>query len=99
LQQPCGVREIRAGIAAGRAVVISFSEPVLLDQSVAIWRGSTTRGHARLVELLSAPGRLRRIETHQLAEWIEDEQDPLLAVLGRAPEPEDVRQARSTRAA
>jgi hypothetical protein len=25
------------------------------------------------------------IVTHRLAEWIEDEQDPLIAVIGRAP--------------
>jgi len=27
-----------------------------------------------------------QIETHRLAEWIEDESDPMIAVTGRAPQ-------------
>jgi hypothetical protein len=86
LQQPVAVlREIARVLRPGAPVVISFSNRCFWTKAVAIWRGLDDAGHARLVELYLSQAGFERIETHRLAEWIEDEQDPLSAVLGRAP--------------
>jgi len=52
---------------------------------VAVWRALDDRGHIALVEQYLAAARFKGIETHRLAEWIEDEQDPLYAVIGHTP--------------
>jgi SAM-dependent methyltransferase len=86
LQQPVAVlREVARVLRPVAPVAISFSNRCFPTKAVAIWRGLDDAGHARLVELYLRHAGFERIETHRLAEWIEDEQDPLLAVIGRAP--------------
>ena len=75
----------RAGAAPRRPrSSISFSNRCFWTKAVAIWRGLDDAGHARLVELYLRHAGFERIETHRLAEWVEDERDPLVAVVGRA---------------
>src|SRR5437870_4755015 len=50
-----------------------------------IWRALDDEGHARLVELYLRHAGFERVETHRLAEWVEDVSDPLFAVVGRTP--------------
>jgi hypothetical protein len=52
---------------------------------VAIWRALDDDGHAHLVETYLRHAGFTRIETHRLAEWVEDVSDPMTAVVGRAP--------------
>jgi SAM-dependent methyltransferase len=86
LQRPVEVlREIARVLRPGAPVVISFSNRCFWTKAVAVWRGLDDAGHARLVELYLRHAAFERIETHRLTEWIEDEQDPLLAVIGRVP--------------
>ena len=88
LQQPVSLlRDVARVLRPGGPVVISFSNRCFWTKAVAIWRGLDDAGHARLVELYLRNAGFERVETHRLAEWIEDEQDPLIAVLGRAPGP------------
>lgn len=86
LQQPVAVlREIARVLRPGAPVVISFSNRCFWTKAVAIWRGLDDAGHGRLVELYLRDAGFERIATHHLAEWIEDERDPLIAVVGHAP--------------
>jgi hypothetical protein len=86
LQQPVAVlREVARALRPGAPVVISFSNRCFWTKAVAIWRSLNDDGHAALVELYLRHAGFEQIETHHLAEWIEDEQDPMLAVVGRAP--------------
>jgi hypothetical protein len=86
LQQPVAVlHEIARVLRPGAPVVVSFSNRCFPTKAVAIWHGLDDDGHAQLVELYLRDAGFGRIETHRLAEWIEDEQDPLIAVIGRAP--------------
>lgn len=86
LQQPLHVlREVARVLRRGGLVAISFSNRCFWTKAVAIWRGLDDVGHARLVELYLRHAGFKEIATHRLAEWIEDEQDPLLAVVGRRP--------------
>ena len=85
LQKPVEVlREIARVLRPSAPVVISFSNRCFWTKAVAIWRGLDDAGHARLVELYLRHAGFEPIETHRLADWIEDEQDPLIAVVGRA---------------
>ena len=86
LQQPVAVlREVARVLRRGAPLVISFSNRCFWTKAVAIWRTLDDAGHARLVELYLRHAGFERIETHQLAEWVEDVSDPMTAVVGRAP--------------
>ena len=86
LQRPVEVlREVTRVLRPDAPLVVSFSNRCFWTKAVAIWRGLDDAGHARLVELYLRHAGFEQIDTHRLAEWIEDEQDPLIAVLGRTP--------------
>ena len=85
LEQPVAVlREVARVLRPGGPLVISFSNRCFWTKAVAIWRALDDSGHARLVERYLRHAGFERIETHQLAEWVEDVSDPMTAVVGRA---------------
>jgi SAM-dependent methyltransferase len=86
LQQPVAVlREAARVLRPGAPIAISFSNRCFWTKAVAVWRALDDDGHARLVGLYLRNAGFEGIETHRLADWIEDEQDPMIAVVGRAP--------------
>jgi len=86
LQQPVLVlREVARVLRPGGPVVISFSNRCFWTKAVAIWRSLDDEGHAELVERYLRHAGFDGIETHPLAEWVEDQSDPLIAVVGRRP--------------
>jgi SAM-dependent methyltransferase len=86
LQQPVAVlREVARLLRPGSPLIISFSNRCFWTKAVAIWRALDDAGHARLVELYLRHAQFEHIETHRLAEWVEDVSDPMTAVVGRAP--------------
>ena len=86
LQQPVAVlREAARVLRPGAPMAISFSNRCFWTKAVAVWRALDDDGHARLVGLYLRNAGFEGIETHRLADWIEDEQDPMIAVVGRAP--------------
>jgi SAM-dependent methyltransferase len=86
LQQPVAVLgEVARALRPGGQIVISFSNRCFPTKAVAIWRALDDRRHAELVERYLGAAGYEQIETHRLAEWIEDESDPMIAVVGRTP--------------
>ena len=83
LQQPVAVlREVARLLRPGAPLIISFSNRCFWTKAVAIWRALDDEGHARLVERYLRHAGFGRIETHRLAEWVEDVSDPMTAVVG-----------------
>jgi hypothetical protein len=86
LQQPVTVlRDVAGILRPGAPLVISFSNRCFWTKAVAIWRGLDDEQHARLVELYLRNAGFEQIKTHRLAEWVEDVNDPMTAVVGRTP--------------
>jgi len=86
LQQPVVVlRDLARVLRPGVPLVISFSNRCFWTKAVAIWRALDDDGHGRLVERYLRHAGFEQIETHRLAEWVEDVSDPMTAVVGRAP--------------
>ena len=87
LQQPVAVlRDVARVLRPAAPLVISFSNRCFWTKAVAIWRSLDDDGHAHLVGHYLRHAGFERIETHRLAEWVEDVSDPMIAVVGRAPE-------------
>jgi SAM-dependent methyltransferase len=83
LQQPVTVlRAVARLLRRGSPLVVSFSNRCFWTKAVAIWRALDDEGHARLVERYLRDAGFPRIETHRLAEWVEDVSDPMIAVVG-----------------
>jgi hypothetical protein len=80
------MREMRRALRPGAPLVISFSNRCFWTKAIAIWRALDDQGHAALVERYLQHAGFAPIETRILAEWIEDVSDPMIAVLGRAPQ-------------
>ena len=79
------LRDVARVLRPGAPLVISFSNRCFWTKAVAVWRALDDAGHARLVEHYLRHAGFAEIETHRLAEWIEDEQDPMTAVVGALP--------------
>src|SRR6516165_875996 len=83
LQQPAAVlREVARLLQRGSPLVGSFSNRCFWTKAVAIWRELDEEGHTRLVERYLRDAGFARIETHRLAEWVEDVSDPMIVVVG-----------------
>jgi Methyltransferase domain len=86
LQRPIEVlREVARVLRPGAPLVIGFSNRCFWEKAVAVWRALDDTGHAKLVEHYLRHAGFERIETHRLAEWVEDVSDPMTAVVGHAP--------------
>jgi hypothetical protein len=86
LQRPVEVlREVARVLRPAAPLVIGFSNRCFWTKAVAIWRALDDAGHAELVELYLRHAGFAPIETHRLAEWVEDATDPMTAVVGRTP--------------
>ena len=85
LQEPVAVlREAARVLRPGAPIVVSFSNRCFWTKAVAVWRALDDNGHARLVEAYLGHAGFAAIEARRLCPYIEDEQDPMYAVIGRA---------------
>lgn len=88
LEQPVALlREVARVLRPGAPIVISFSNRCFWTKAMAIWRSLGDDGHAALVERYLRQAEFTAVESFCLAEWIEDQQDPLFVVTGRARAP------------
>jgi hypothetical protein len=86
LERPIAVlRELARVLRPGGPLVIGFSNRCFWTKAVAVWRALDDNGHARLVAHYLQHAGFEQIETHRLAEWVEDERDPMIAVVGSTP--------------
>jgi hypothetical protein len=86
LQRPVVVlREVARVLQPDAPVVIGFSNRCFWTKAVAVWRALDDAGHAKLIEHYLRQAGFANIETHRLAEWVEDVSDPMIAVAGRVP--------------
>src|SRR5436305_8409139 len=87
LQRPIAVlREVRRALRPGAPIVISFSNRCFPTKAVAVWRSLDDQGHAFLVERYLHYAGFAQMETRMLTEYIDDVSDPMIAMIGRAPE-------------
>ena len=88
LEHPVEVlREVARVLRPTGPVVVSFSNRCFWTKAVAVWRALDDDGHVRLVEQYLRHAGFTNVETHRLAEWVEDVSDPMIAVVGRSPAP------------
>lgn len=86
LQRPVAVlRELARALRPGAPLIVSFSNRCFWTKAVAVWRALDDSGHTKLVETYLTAAGFTDIAAHRLAVYIEDEQDPMYAVVGRAP--------------
>ena len=85
LQRPVAVfADVRRVLRRGAPFVVSFSNRCFPTKAVAIWRALDDDGHASLVRLYLERAGFAEIATHRLADGRSS--DPLIALVGRAPE-------------
>lgn len=88
LQKPVSVlHEVGRVLRPGSPLIVSFSNRCFWTKAVAVWRALDDDGHARLVERYLRHTGFERVETHRLAEWVEDERDPMTVVVGYTRQP------------
>jgi SAM-dependent methyltransferase len=86
LQRPVAVlREVARVLRPDGPLVVGFSNRCFWTKAVAVWRALDDAGHVRLVGHYLRHAGFAAIESHRLAEWVEDRSDPMIAVVGRAP--------------